>query len=308
MPRMPMNCLIIGYGSIGKRHKRLLEVMGHDVSVVTRRPRAVDGGYGTVRLAFDAAKFDYVVVANQTHEHHDALCALADVDYQGRVLVEKPLFDRVRPLPDLPLGQVFVAANLRFHPVIRRLPSLIEGRRILTIQIYVGQYLPDWRPDVDYRQCYSAFRAAGGGVLRDLSHELDYLTWLTGAWRRLTAVGGKLSSLEIDSDDAFSLLVETERCPIAGVSLNYLDRKLRREIIINMEGRTVKGDLIANTLEVNGKIEALDGRLDDTYLDQHRALLKGHVDNLCTCAHALDVLGMIEGAEKASRQKIWVSR
>lgn len=303
-----MNCLVIGFGSIGNRHKRMLEQLGHDVSVVTRRPYAGKGCYDTVGQAFKARPFGYVVVANRTHEHHDALCALFKTGFNGPVLVEKPLFDRVRAMPDLNSEQVFVAANLRFHPVISRLPALLEDQKILTIQIYVGQYLPNWRPDVDYRQCYSAFRAAGGGVLRDLSHELDYLTWLTGKWRRLTATGGKLSRLDIDSDDAFSLLVETEDCPIASVNMNYLDRKLRREIIINMEGRSIKGDLIANTLEIDDEKIALDGRLDDTYLAQHTAILSGNVGMLCTCEHAFDVLEMIENAEMASRQKIWVSR
>jgi len=303
-----MNCLIIGFGSIGKRHKRLLERLGGDVSVVTRRIANGKNFYGSLEQAFSEKTFDYIVVANRTHEHYSALCALSEIAYTGRILVEKPMFDRIRVLPALDSKQVFVAANLRFHPVISRLPALLEARKILTIQIYVGQYLPDWRPNIDYRQCYSASRAAGGGVLRDLSHELDYLTWLTGKWRRLTAMGGKLSRLDIDSDDAYSLLVETEICPIASVNMNYLDRRPRREFIINLEGTSIKGDLIANTLEVDDQEMVLDGSLDDTYLDQHKAILNGNIEKLCTCGQAFDVLEMIENAETASRQKIWVSR
>jgi len=303
-----MNCLVIGYGSIGKRHKYLLEHMGHNVRIVTHQKILTEDFFDSVVSAFNKNIFDYVVVANRTCDHHKTLLELSHIGYKNLVLVEKPLFDCVQPIPELDTDKIFVAANLRFHPVISALSSMLREKKLFTIQVYVGQYLPDWRPDIDYRRCYSAFRSEGGGVLRDLSHELDYTIWLTGGWKSLTALGGKYGDLDIDSDDAFSLLMETKKCPLTSIHMNYLDRQLRREIIINMEGISVKGDLIANTLEINGEKRVLNGKLNNTYMDQHQAILTGDTDELCTIEQGIELLYLIEKAEEASRKKIWEYR
>ena len=54
--------------------------------------------------------------------------------------------------------------------------------------------------------------ARGGGVLRDLSHELDYLLLLGGSWRRVAGAGGRIGPLDIRSDDYWSLLLELDGC------------------------------------------------------------------------------------------------
>ncbi len=302
-----VNCLIIGYGSIGKRHKDLLEAMGHIVRVVTHQNITAEGFYNSIASAFYKNTFEYVVIANRTCDHYKTLLELSTIGYKGLILVEKPLFDCVRKI-EFDTDKVFVAANLRFHPVISALPSLLKGKKLFAMQVYVGQYLPDWRPDIDYRQCYSAIKSQGGGVLRDLSHELDYTTWLAGGWKSLTAMGGKYSDLDIDSDDVFSLLMETSKCPVTTVHMNYLDRQLRREIIIHLEDMSIKGDLIANTLEINGEKKVLNGKLNNTYMDQHKAILYGDTDKLCTIEQGADILYLIEMAEEASRKKIWKQR
>ena len=90
--------------------------------------------------------------------------------------------------------------------------------------------------------------------------------------------------------------------------MNYLDRQLRREIIINLEGMSIKGDLIANTLEINGEKKVLNGKLNNTYIDQHQAILTGDTKKLCTIEQGIELLYLIEKAEEASHKKIWEYR
>jgi predicted dehydrogenase len=230
-----MNTLIIGYGSIGERHARILNDLGHRVSIVSRHARktAIDSPFEwhcNIETA-SVNKFEYIVVANRSNEHFDTLCELSQRGFDGTLLIEKPLFEKSYPIPANLKATTFVAYNLRFHPLLERLRSLLAGQRLIAVQARVGQYLPDWRPGSDYRSHYSAKRREGGGVLTDLSHELDYLTWLLGDWQNLTARGGKFSDLEIDSDDVFTLLWETERCPVVSLTMNYLDTTLLREFI-----------------------------------------------------------------------------
>ena len=196
---------------------------------------------------------------------------------------------------------------MRFHPVIGRLRELLGETTPYAIHAYAGQYLPDWRPNADYRKGYSAIKAQGGGVLRDLSHELDALNWMLGPWTRITALGGHVSNLEIDSDDVFSVLFETARCPVVTLQVNYLDSKLTRTITAITDRGTICADLVAGTVEFNGETETFTTERDDTYFAQHRAALAGGDDVLCTLDQGLDVMRMIDAAEAAANKQKWVA-
>lgn len=301
--------LIIGYGSIGQRHARLLVEMGCRVGVVSSRAIDITQHYFELRQALIDWDPEYVVVANRTSEHHQIVESLAELDYVGRVLIEKPLFSYPSEFPRHNFSSVAVAYNLRCHPLLAKLKALLDSAtRVVTASIHVGSYLPDWRPDTDYRHGYSAKREQGGGVLRDLSHELDYASWLLGPWRRLTALGGHLSHLEIDSDDAYTLLMETERCPLVSIHLNYLDRSPRREILVNTDQHTILIDLVKNTMAIGGVQETISVAPDDTYRAEHRAMLAGNTEGLCSLEEAMETLLTIDAAERAATSCIWLER
>lgn len=301
--------LVIGYGSIGQRHARLLTELGCQVAVVSRRSIDFAPHYSELSQALADWQPEYVVVANRTSEHHQTVEFLAQHGFEGRVLVEKPLFDRQSALPSHNFSQVTVAYNLRCHPLLINLKSLLDdSAQLVTANIYAGSYLPDWRPNTDYRQSYSAKRDQGGGVLRDFSHELDYALWLFGPWRRMTASGGRLSSLEIDSDDAYTLLMETQRCPVVSIHMNYLDRVPRREILVNTDQHTVRIDLINNTIAIDGVEESVTVARDDTYRAEHQAMMSGNAEGLCTLEEAMETLVTIEAAERAAASHSWIAR
>lgn len=303
-----MKALVVGYGSIGARHSRILAELGCCVSVVSSRPVPVDRLYANIGQAIQNELPGYVVIASETSRHVDDLGEIAASGYQGVLLVEKPLFHKVPAAVTQAAADVFVAYNLRFHPLITRLRELLCGERIVSVEAYVGQYLPLWRPDRDYRETYSASLQAGGGVLRDLSHELDLLNWLLGGWRKLSALGGRHSSLEITSDDTYAILMATEHCPVVSLQLNYLDRSGRRRMLFNSDAHTIELDFPSCTLTVNGKAEAYPSGRDDTYRDMHRALLQRDFGTACTYGEGLDVVNMVDAVERAAEEGVWIIR
>lgn len=303
-----LSALVIGYGSIGVRHARLLQEAGCAVAVVSQRGIDFKTVFPDIEVALKAHRPDYVVIANATDRHHDACSRLARAGFTGTVLIEKPLFDRVLPVPEQTFRAVAVAYNLRFHPVIGRLKGLLEKERVLSVQAYVGQYLPNWRPGTDYRDCYSASAERGGGVLLDLSHDLDYLAWLFGTWEGVAALGGQLSALEITSDDVFALLLKMQRCPVVTVQLNYLDRQGRRSIIVNTVGHTFEADLVRSTIVIDGIEEQLPCERDATYRAMHEALLAGYSETACSIPDALEILQLIAAARSAAQKKKWINR
>lgn len=302
-----MKALIVGYGSIGRRHHRILSEAGHHVAAVSARNVDVPRLFSDIEPALDEFDPDYVVLANKTHDHYSAYENLARCGYGGRVLVEKPLFDAPKSVPVDGFARRGVGYNLRFHPVLEMIRDAIADDRVISAHAYVGQYLPDWRPDSDYRQSVSAKKAAGGGVLRDLSHELDFLTWLLGPWRSVTAMGGQFSELEIDSDDVFSILFEAERCPTVAVHMNYLDRQPRRSIVLQTRTGTIEADLISGTAKTPRDSKRFNVDRDETYAVMHQAMLNDDKDDrVCTISEGLQVVRMIDAIERSAKQKIWI--
>ena len=301
-----MHALIIGYGSIGARHARLLESMGHEVACVTRNRECPFPAFPNIQAALEETEPWLAVVCTATVEHAANLKSLLKTGFTGRILVEKPLFERVRDIDPAPGDNVFVAYNLRFHPLVARTRELLAGRTVLNARFAVGQYLPDWRPGQDYTKSYSASRAKGGGVLRDLSHELDLALFLLGDWKRATAMGGHYSDLKIDSDDQFAVLMETERCPVVGVHMDYLSRSTHRGFDVTCADMTLRADFMAGMLTVDGTVEEFPLERDITYRRELEAMAVGD-PTPCTYGQGLALVELIEALEQCAEQQIWVS-
>jgi predicted dehydrogenase len=298
--------LVSGFGSIGQRHVRILREMGQKVHLFSRRKLQEEKYYQNLEAALSEVHPEYVVIANETSEHESTLKEVLSFGVP-KILVEKPLFSTlVEKLPENLKSQVSIAYNLRFHPLLQRLCSEIKEQIVLSVQIYVGHYLPDWRPQQDYRKSYSVSRAQGGGVLRDLSHELDYINWLFGPWQALSALGGHYSSLSGDSDDVFCLLLKMERCPAVSLQMNYLDRYGRREVLINTDKHTYRLDLMKKEYERDQEpVSSFSIERDETYRTQHTDILNNHGKLCCSLPEGLDVLRMIDAAEKSAETETW---
>ncbi|MGE5418054.1 MAG: Gfo/Idh/MocA family protein [Acidobacteriota bacterium] len=302
-----MRSLVIGYGSIGARHARVLQELNCPVAVVSHRLVEFELVYNDLASAVAGFSPDYVIVANKTSEHYDTLIQLAGLDYRGTVLVEKPLFDNYKEIPAHQFKNLFIGYNLRFHPLLQRLRELLSGEDIISVQAYVGQYLPTWRLDNDYSESYSAKKAEGGGALRDLSHELDYLNWLLGGWQNVAALGGKYSDLKVETDDVFSIMMTTGHCPIVSVQMNYLDRLTRREVLINTKQHTLKLDFIKCCLEIDQECETCEVARDVTYRNQHLAVINNQTTGLCSAKQGLHVMKIIHAVETAVKERRWVA-
>lgn len=236
-----MRVLVVGLGGIGQRHLRNLRALfGPDFEILGCDPRpqiAVLTDQLTVEVGsrleekysisrypdFDSAlaqEPNVVFVCNPSSLHIDT--ALRAAQTGCHLFIEKPLShtnDHVEELVGLVEKRNLVATvgyQLRFHPCLRRLHSLLaEGAvgRVLAVRAEVGEYMPGWHVYEDYRQMYASKRELGGGVILSQIHEMDYIFWLFGLPKRLYALGGHLSSLELDVEDISSILME---CSVDG--------------------------------------------------------------------------------------------
>jgi predicted dehydrogenase len=295
-----MQVLVIGYGSIGMRHAEVLESLGCEVSILSGRQINVQRFFSDIAEAINIQNPKYIVVANKTSEHIPTLIKLKKIGFKGDILIEKPLSNNLMDIPSKDFSNVFVAYNMRFNPLIQRLSNELINETIISSQAYVGQYLPNWRLNRDYRKSYSAKKDEGGGVLRDLSHELDFMNWIFGGWKRVAAIGGKYSELEIDSDDVFGLMFETKNCPLCLLQLNYLDRSSRRDIVVNTNQHVFRIDFINKTFEKDGVIIASDFDSNYSYSMQHKAIIEKEYDQLCSFNNGKDIMRLIIAAENSA--------
>ena len=304
-----VRALVIGYGSIGRRHAKILRESGAAVSIVTA-DTTEPGSHRTISAAVAAAAPEYAIVSNPTAKHLAALEELQALGFSGRLLVEKPLF--AEPADSRAFETAFpraaVGYNLRFHPLISKLREHLRGQRVIGVRMHVGQHLADWRPETSYREGSSARRALGGGALRDLSHELDLMSHLFGPWRRASAIGGNYGVLEIETDEYWSILFELETGAVATVTLSYLDRPAERKILVETDTRTLRVDLINGTFAVDAESLSVPFAINDTYLLQHQAILSGRFDVACSLRQGAMVLETIAAIETAASAGEWVRK
>ena len=265
-----MRAIVLGAGSIGQRHLRNLVALGHDVAAVFDpngarldeiRPHVAAGCRLTTdeREAF-GRDADAALICSPTHRHLDQ--ARAALGRGWHVFVEKPLAHALDGTDALiaeaarARRTVLVGCNLRFLPSLVLVKRLLDEGRIgrpLAARAHCGYYLPFWRPHTDYREGYGAKQATGGGIILDSIHEFDYLTWLLGAPREVFAYAGKLSSLEIDTEDNADVLLRFDYGAVANVHLDYLQRTYRRACDLIGEDGVIAWDYIGQSVTVYGK-------------------------------------------------------
>lgn len=290
-----MNVLVVGYGSIGKRHVLNLTKLDSIDEIVIytkikndldkfhkKKVTFIDASNVTLNDACKHLKIDIAIIANETFKHIDTAIILAE---QGiNLFIEKPLshsLEKVETLKEIAERKkikVFVAYNLRFLGVINLIKKQIMENtigRLYFAKIEVGQYLPSWRPDRDYRKSYSAKKDHGGGVALDLSHEIDYMRYLFGDPCDWHCVRNKVSDLAIDSDDIFEAIYEYDNGFVCNTHMDYLQMDKKRNVKIVGSKGTIECDFIKKYIKIfiggNDELLIEDQSLfdiDKTYIDE----------------------------------------
>lgn len=291
-----MKTLVVGYGSIGKRHARLLAPLSDELALVTQQAISDFPCYKTIQVALEKMQPDYVVICSATAQHATDMVALKTAGYTGKVLVEKPIFNDITqsgaPYP----FTVYVGYQLRFHVVVAALKKALEGKRLQSARGYVGQHLSQWRPDRDVKETYSAHRTQGGGVMRDLSHELDLAQFLFGEVTAHSGVAQRKADVTVDSEDSADFKLACTHCPDVQVHMNYLDEKPTRYWQVQTGAGEIYADLIAKTLTIVGTPHAFSCEADDAYITMHKAAL-ADAPEICHFAEGMNVMQIIEAVE-----------
>jgi len=221
------------------------------------------------------------------------------------IFCEKPLFETKKNLT-IKENRVFVGYVLRFHPLMQKLKEFLHNERVISINVKCGQYLPSWRPNTKYQDSYSAKKNEGGGVLLDLSHEIDYVQWLFGKIKEIKSYQVKISDLEIDSDDLTMLIGKTNQDIFVNISIDYISKMTHRKLMVETLNNSYELDFISNKLIKKNKLdeeESFDAlNLERNYMFEkmHQSILTNK-KNVCDYKNALSVMDTITIIQKQNK-------
>jgi len=278
--------LIIGYGSIGKRHALILKNF-KNISKIYILTNQTCKNFNKIRNISEINKInpDYILICSRTSDHFKHLSYLEQNVKNKIILVEKPLFKNFKNLK-VKKNRVFVGYNLRYHPVIKFIKNYVRNKKIFSVNINCHSYLPNWRKNINYQKANSAKKIYGGGALLELSHEIDYFQWIFKKIQKLNYVQiKKISSLKIDTEDNVLISGETNTVNFS-IDLNFFSLYAKRLIIVYGNNFTLKGDLINNKVEIfkSNKKRIMKFKIEKnyTFAEQHKSLLKKQYKDSCS--------------------------
>ena len=289
-------CLIIGWGSIGKRHYQVLQKYFKEIIVVSRHMKGKNF-FDSIHKVPAIEQVDYVVIANETSEHKNTLEDVRVSVPGAPILVEKPLFLNLHEVNETVFQQVYVGYNLRFSKVTDKIRSFLRNNKVFYADFYAGQYLPSWRPESDYKNSYSSKSEKGGGVLRDLSHEIDLCLSLMGPYQNCCGLMKKVSDLHIETEDVAIGVLETMSGSLCTIRVDYLNTEPTRVVTLHTEHGTIVADYNKNTVDTPMEKFIFESDRNYSYDQMHKNILGKKLDYVCNYHDGIKVMKIIEKIE-----------
>ena len=269
--------LIVGYGSIGKKHlENFLQFKDIQLTVYTKRNDLQLLKENGIKISDSLTEClkenpDVGVITNETSLHIPIAIKLAKEGLD--LFLEKPLsnslkdVEKLRAIVKKKKLITQMGCNLRFHPCIKKIKSLIEHQkigRIISAQVQNYSYLPDSHRWEDYRKSYAARKDLGGGViLTNAIHEIDYLYWFFQEVENVISISGKFSDLDIKAEDYVSGLLKFKNKIIGELHTDYFQRPDFRSCKI----RGTKGEIYWNSDDNCVNIYNINKKKWDTKFD-----------------------------------------
>lgn len=311
--RQNMKILVLGCGSVGKRHIRNLlslnagKTAAYDINEeklnAIKKEFSIDV-YSDLNRALSEDKYDAALICSPP-SYHVAQASLL-LENGMHCFIEKPMSHDLEGIDNLietaskKQKVALVGYTLRFSPLLANIKRLIDEGvvgNILSLRASVGYYLPYWRPHEDYRKGYGARQELGGGIVLDASHEIDYVRYLVGEVVEVFSVCRKLSKLDIDTEDFAEIIMHHKNGAYSQIHLDYLQSNYRRNCeIIGDKGMLLwdVNERILKQYNLNDKeyhvyYEGLNANVNYTYLEELKHFFR------CIQGIEKPVVDLIEG-------------
>lgn len=321
---------VVGMGSIANRHISNLKLLYPEskifsVSSSGKNSQLPKGSESIVSLAeLIDLRPRYVIIASPA-PYHTAISKKL-LEHNIPLLIEKPLSDSMedalefKKFTDLNNVAVRVGYCLRFLPAAQYMKKMLDEEClgvIYNVQCNVGQYLPDWRKGKNYRNTVSAQKHLGGGVLLELSHELDYLNWFFGGLSLRDSYLATTKKLNLDVEEIADLVFISAAGSHIAVHLDFLQKPVQRKCEIIGEKGRITWDVSKNTITLFTE-ESVDEVFSDESYDKNNMYLNmlktfdnivitgDDSENMATISSSLEVMKLIQESKDKARWRFEV--
>lgn len=267
---MKKNILIVGLGSIGKRHLKNFLKYCKTIDVCdarldrlkeVKKNFKVRNIYNDFKEAFKLNKYDAVLICTPPSSH----LKIANIAARNKcaLFIEKPLGINVngwKQISDQCKKNKlvnYVAYCHRFIPYTQLFRKLIIDKKIIG-KIFSGHlrwasYLPNWHPYEDYRKFYMSKKKLGGGALLDDSHGIDLIRFLLGEIKSVFGKTCNLSNLEMSSDDSIHGLMNLKNKVLINLSFELYETLPEISLKLTGSKGSIKWDRVKNLIEFYDK-------------------------------------------------------
>ena len=319
--------LVLGAGSVGKRHMSNFAALGCKLSAMDPLPERLSEASEQVNLVRsytdtakalqDSSLFDGVIVASPP-KYHVQQC-LEFIEKDVPILLEKPISPFLQDGLSLnekiaknKAARILMGYTYRWWPPLRELKKELRSRgegRILHAQFVMSAHLADWHPWERYQDFFMSSKELGGGALLDESHFLDLMVWFFGLPEWVFAKVEKISSLEIETDDNVDMLAGYEDGLRVSMHLDLYGRPHEKYILIEGENGTIRWSFEPNIIQFSCNIQPVwqtrkfEYERNDMFVEVAREFLQviaGKLEMSCTLQDGLEVLRIIEACRRSS--------
>jgi predicted dehydrogenase len=317
--------IVIGAGSVGRRHGRNLSSLGCRISAVDPRPDRLEefereveliGGYESLNEGLSVDGLSGAVIASPPSAHVPQAMAVLDAGLP--LLLEKPVaphLDEAMLLRNRVKsggGSVLVGYTWRWWPPLRRARELLEQGvigRVIHAHCRMSSHLADWHPWEPYQDFFMSSADLGGGALLDESHWIDVAMWLFGTPQWVCARIGKLSTLEIETDDNVDMVLGFEGGPQVVIHLDLYARPHEKSLCFVGENGTLlwseAPNRVAFSRDATGawNEESFNCQRNEMFLgvaEEFLSILHGQAPRSCTVESGVAVLRVVEAARESN--------
>lgn len=244
MVMQDLKLLVVGIGSIGRRHSDVLySALGcHNITIWDPvRSRAQEHaekypGMQTVATLEEglAQKPDAVFICSPPALHMKqaelAIRAGCHVMVEKPLSIDMPSIEKVRKLAEENGRMVSVALCNRYHKGLQRIKEIVDSGKlgkIINIRGAMGEFFPESRPDyrstyyVQYNGCF------------ELIHAVDYTVWVAGGEpQQIYGICGSDADIGFYSPDNAEVLFRTDNGATCSVNLAFYQTPSHSELIV----------------------------------------------------------------------------
>ena len=316
----------VGLGSIASKHLKILEKhFPHiEVFIVTKRNVTSTINKEKKYIIFKNInslknkKIDAFFITSPSNEHYKAIKILSKE--KNNFFIEKPIFHKIyntsltknllskKNNSLIQIGYVF-----RHDDLIKKFKSLISKKYLgqtLKVDIYCGSDLNQWRPDSKISKSITLDKQRGGGVLLELSHEIDYCLWIFGKTKCLHANLMKSGKFKSNVDDTANIFLTNSKGSSIYIHLNFWQKNPERYCKVYGTNGEIKMDLVNRQIEVKtkklSKKYSFKSTLKDAYTNQLKNFFR-NIDNnkksSVSIKEGIDVLLMINQIKSLAKEQ-----